>query len=113
MMHAWLDGWGLDPTSSEPAMSWMPPGMRDVGDDGLMPGIANADEMTRLRGATGRDLDVLFLQLMIRHHLGGVHMVDAVLAGSDRREVVRAARTMRNAQRTELANLSQLLTRLG
>jgi uncharacterized protein (DUF305 family) len=113
MMHAWLAEWGLDPTGSDPAMAWMPPGMRDLGDDGLMPGMASAEEMTRLRGATGNALDVLFLQLMIRHHLGGVHMIDAVLTASDESEVVRAVRTMKDVQQTEIANLNQLLTRLG
>jgi hypothetical protein len=113
MMHAWLGDWGLDPTGSDPAMAWMPPDMRDLGDDGLMPGMASADEMTGLRGATGKDLDIRFLQLMIRHHLGGLHMIDAVLAGSDGSEVVQAARTMKRAQQTEMANLNELLTRLG
>jgi uncharacterized protein (DUF305 family) len=113
MMHAWLGAWGLDPTGADPAMAWMPPDMRAPGDGGLMPGMAAAAEMTRLREATGEGLDILFLRLMIRHHLGGVHMIDAVLAASDRSEVVRAARTMKDVQQTELANLNQLLTRLG
>jgi uncharacterized protein (DUF305 family) len=115
MMHAWLDGWRLDPTGSDPAMAWMPPDMPGMpdGTGGLMPGMASAQELTRLREATGTGLDVLLLQLMIRHHLGGLHMIDAVLAASDRSEIVRAARTMKSVQRTETANLNQLLTRLG
>jgi uncharacterized protein (DUF305 family) len=113
MMHAWLGDWGLDPTGTAPAMAWMPADMRDLGSDGLMPGMADADEMTRLRETTGTQLDVLFLQLMIRHHLGGVHMIDAILAAGGRDEVIRAAQTMRNVQQTELNNLTQLLTRLG
>jgi uncharacterized protein (DUF305 family) len=107
MMHAWLATWRLDPTGSGPAMAWM------HGDAGRMPGLASADDLRDLRAATGTDLDARFLRLMIRHHLGGVHMLDAVLAASDRAEVVRAARTMRAAQRTELANLNDLLTRAG
>jgi uncharacterized protein (DUF305 family) len=106
MMHAWLAAWRLDPTGSAPAMTWMHSA-------GPMPGVASADDMRDLRAATGTDLDARFLRLMIRHHLGGVHMLDAVLAASDRAEVVRAARTMRAAQRTELANLNDLLTRAG
>jgi uncharacterized protein (DUF305 family) len=113
MMHAWLAAWGLDPTGAAPAMAWMPPDMRGLDDDGLMPGAASADELTRLREAAGVGLDVLFLQLMIRHHLGGVHMVDVVLAASDRSEVIRAARTMKSVQQTEVADLTDLLTRLG
>ncbi|HEU5108218.1 MAG TPA: DUF305 domain-containing protein [Micromonosporaceae bacterium] len=113
MMHAWLREWGLDPTGSEPAMAWMPADMRDAGSDGLMPGMASAEEMTRLREAEGKELDVLFLQLMIRHHLGGVHMIDAILAEGGRGEVERAAQTMKGVQGTELTNLNNLLTRLG
>jgi uncharacterized protein (DUF305 family) len=113
MMHAWLRDWGLGPTGSRPAMAWLPPDMRDLGSDGLMPGMANADEMTRLREAEGKELDVLFLQLMLRHHLGGVHMIDGILAEGGEDEVRQAAQTMKNVQSTELANLSQLLTSLG
>jgi uncharacterized protein (DUF305 family) len=117
MMHAWLNRWGLDPTGSEPAMAWMPEHMRshggDDGRDGLMPGMANAEEMTRLREASGKDLDVLFVQLMIRHHLGGVHMIDAMLEAGGESQVVEAAQTMKNVQNTELANLNQLLSNLG
>jgi uncharacterized protein (DUF305 family) len=113
MMHAWLREWGLDPTGSAPAMAWMPPDMRDLGSDGLMPGMADADEMARLRAARGEELDVLFLQLMIRHHLGGVHMIDAILAEGGQDQVQRAAQTMKDVQSTELANLNQLLARLG
>jgi uncharacterized protein (DUF305 family) len=113
MMHAWLADWGLDPTGSAPAMAWMPEGMRDLGEDGLMPGMASADEMERLRDARGRDVDVLFLQLMIRHHLGGVHMIDGMLAAGGSDEVMRAAQTMKNVQQTEMNNLNQLLTRLN
>lgn len=113
MMHAWLDRWNLDPTGSAPAMAWMPADMRDLGDDGLMPGMADGKEMTGLRESTGKELDVRFLRLMIRHHLGGVHMIDAMLAAGGEPEVVRAAQTMKNTQRTELSNLQQLLTKLG
>jgi uncharacterized protein (DUF305 family) len=112
-MQTWLRMWGLDPTGTQPQMAWMPESMRDLGSDGLMPGMASAAEMARLREATGRELDVLFLQLMIRHHLGGVHMVDAVLAASDEPEVVRVAQTMKNTQETELLNLQAQLTALG
>jgi uncharacterized protein (DUF305 family) len=105
MMHAWLASWRLDPTGSAPAMAWM--------HAGPMPGLASRDDLRDLRAAAGTDLDARFLRLMIRHHLGGVHMLDAVLAASDRADVVRAARTMRAAQRAELATLNDLLTRAG
>lgn len=113
MMHAWLDRWRLDPTGSAPAMAWMPDSSHRMSAGGLMPGMANAGEMSKLRTTTGSALDVLFLQLMIRHHLGGVHMIDAVLAAGAEPEVLHAAQTMKNVQQTELANLEDLLARHG
>jgi len=112
-MQTWLRLWGLGPTGSQPAMAWMPDGAASLTKDGLMPGMANAAEMQRLRAANGRELDVLFLQFMIRHHLGGIHMVDAILAATDDPEVVQAARTMKNTQQNELVNMRADLTQLG
>ncbi|GGJ83237.1 hypothetical protein GCM10010123_11080 [Pilimelia anulata] len=113
MMQAWLREWGVSPTSTDPPMSWMPPAERHLTADGQMPGMASDADLTRLRAATGRELDVLFLQLMIRHHLGGVHMLDGVLERTDDAEVARAAGTMRGVQDAEVKNLTRLLTRLG
>ncbi|MGS2618015.1 DUF305 domain-containing protein [Micromonospora sp. LZ34] len=111
-MQAWLRSWGLDPTGSQPPMSWMPDGAMSV-KNGLMPGMATPEEMAALRAAQGRDLDVRFLQMMIKHHLGGIHMIDAVLDASDEPDVVRTAQTMKNTQQTDLTNLQNVLKRLG
>jgi len=113
MMHTWLDEWGVGPNGSAPPMAWMPEGMRQPGSNGLMPGMATTEEIEKLRTATGREHDILFLQYMIRHHLGGVHMIDAVLAASDRDEVVKAARVMKNTQQKEMSVLRDALARLG
>ena len=112
-MQTWLREWGLDPTGSQPAMAWMPEGTAGLGANGQMPGMASGAEMTKLREATGAQLDVLFLQLMIRHHLGGIHMVDAALQETDDAEIVGVAQTMKNTQQTELSNLRAELSRLG
>ncbi|MFI7573620.1 DUF305 domain-containing protein [Micromonospora sp. NPDC049497] len=110
-MQTWLRSWELDPTGSQPRMAWMPEGIRMVR-NGLMPGMATTEQMTRLREAQGRELDVLFLDLMIQHHIGGIHMVDALLDASDEPDVVRAAQTMKNTQQTELVNLQSALKRI-
>ncbi|MFI6822116.1 DUF305 domain-containing protein [Micromonospora sp. NPDC050187] len=110
-MQTWLRSWGLDPTGSEPRMSWVPDG-GDMVRDGLMPGMASPEDMARLRAAQGRDLDILFLDLMIKHHIGGVHMIDAVLKVTDEPDVVRSARTMKNTQQKDLTNLQNALARL-
>ena len=43
IMQGWLEVWGLPITGEEPAMAWMGQPM-----DGLMPGMATPDEITRL-----------------------------------------------------------------
>jgi uncharacterized protein (DUF305 family) len=111
-MHTWLRQWRLEPTGSQPPMEWMPE-PSTLSRDGLMPGMATDAEMRQLREARGKALDILFLQLMIRHHLGGVHMIDAILTLTDDPEVVQVARTMKNTQQTELNNLHAELAALG
>ncbi|MEH0938830.1 DUF305 domain-containing protein [Micromonospora psammae] len=106
-MQTWLRQWGLAPTGSEPPMSWMPDG-RETLRDGLMPGMASSEEMKALREAQGIAVDQQFLKLMIDHHLGGIHMIDAVLDATDDREVVRLATTMKSTQQNELNNLLDL-----
>jgi uncharacterized protein (DUF305 family) len=107
-MQTWLRDWGLEPTGSQPAMAWMPDGAAAM-KDGLMPGMATPAQMQQLRTAKGRQLDALFCELMIQHHLGGIHMVDAVLSASDNAEVRRVATTMKATQQTDLNNLRSLL----
>jgi uncharacterized protein (DUF305 family) len=111
-MQTWLRSWGLDPTGSEPRMAWMPGGAEQV-KEGLMPGMATPEQMATFRAAQGRELDQLFLKLMIDHHLGGIHMIDAILDVTDEPDVERSARTMKNTQQTELTNLRAAQARLA
>lgn len=106
-----LRQWRLDPTGSQPQMAWMPGG--SMLEHGLMPGMATPEQMTRLRNATGEELDVLFCQLMLRHHLGGIHMVDELLRSSGNADLRALAETMKAGQVKELAELHRLLERLG
>ena len=46
----------------------------------LMPGMLTADEMKRLAAATGAEFDRLFLDYMIKHHLGALTMVKGLFA---------------------------------
>ncbi|MEU4479978.1 DUF305 domain-containing protein [Micromonospora sp. NPDC023966] len=111
-MQTWLRSWQLDPTGDRPPMAWMPEGAGAV-KNGLMPGMATPEEMAKLRAATGHEFDVLFLQMMIRHHVGGVHMIDGILDQGHDDDVLAVAQVMKNTQQTDLANLSAALKRLG
>ena len=77
-MQGWLDAWGLPPQNPGTQMSWMSGGhgMSDAGwlAGGLMPGMATQAEMDKLQTMTGKAMDVYFLQLMLRHHQGGLPM---------------------------------------
>jgi len=118
MMQAWLRQWNLSPTSREPAMAWMDrTDMNHAGGGtppaGSMPGMATREELDALNQATGAELDRLFCELMIRHHQGGISMVDAVLAADPEPEVRVLAQSMRNTQQADINALRDILTRLG
>ncbi len=112
MMQTWLKDWGVGPNSSTPPMSWMPDGQQSLNGN-LMPGMATREEIAKLKAAKGTDLDILFLQYMLRHHLGGIHMVDAVLAQNPTQEVRDLAETMKQNQSGEITVMQTMLAQLG
>lgn len=113
MMQTWLDGWHLSPTPPKGLMSWMPDGSRALLPDGRMPGMATNDEIERLKGTTGKDFDILFCQLMIRHHLGGIHMADEAIKLVKDDRVKLLAQQIEAAQQLEVTTLTQKLKDLG
>jgi len=112
VMSTWLKDWGLDVNTTRPPMSWMPNGQAELVNN-LMPGMATREEVAKLNSATGKQVDILFCQYMLRHHLGGIHMVDDVLAQHPRPEVAELAQTMKQNQTAEVSVLRTLLTQLG
>lgn len=118
MMLGWLDLWNLEPTSVEKPMKWMHDDMRSqhhmnmvhtFTPGALMPGMATTQEMNELRGLSDEDAEKLFLELMIRHHQGGVMMAQGVVDRSDKQDVVRLAQTMVDGQQTEVEYMEDLL----
>jgi uncharacterized protein (DUF305 family) len=75
-MQGWLSLWGYSPSGGGAAMAWM--GGMDMSHShtgsNLMPGMATEEELAQLRALTGEAFDVDFLQLMLRHHQGGLEM---------------------------------------
>jgi uncharacterized protein (DUF305 family) len=47
---------------------------------GMMPGMLTPEEMARLAAAKGIEFDRLFLEYMIKHHIGALQMVDQLFA---------------------------------
>jgi uncharacterized protein (DUF305 family) len=85
-MSGWLTVW-QQPSLPAPGaghMAWMSEGgthSHSNGEGGKttgavqrMPGMASTEEINKLRKASGEQLDVMFLQLMLRHHEGGLEM---------------------------------------
>ena len=109
----WLQAWGVPQTSTLPRMAWMPghapTAAAAVSGVPLMHGMASEDELRRLREARGTGAEVLFLQLMIRHHEGGVVMARALEGLSRRAEVLGMARSIDSTQRAEIAEMTEML----
>ena len=109
-MERLLDDWGSargDPART--AMSWM--GMATSVEQ--MPGMATKDEMAQLRSAKGADADALFLELMARHHVGGIHMADYAAENASTSEARDFAAIVGRNQAVEVNEYAQTAERLG
>jgi uncharacterized protein (DUF305 family) len=111
-MQGWLDSWGLSRSSTQPEMSWMA-GHDHLTADGLMPGMATEAQMSQLETLHGNALDVLFLQLMIHHHQGGLPMAQYALAHAIEPYVRNLAQKMLQLQTSEIVSMEQQLRQLG
>ncbi len=107
-MQGYLDIWGLPLTGDDKQMAWM-----DHPVDGLMPGMATPEEIQQLSTLPVDQAEVLYLQLMIRHHQGGVEMAEAVLSRSDQEQVVLLAERIEQAQQTEIDTMNEMLVARG
>lgn len=108
MMQGWLEAWDLSQTGAQPAMAWMGMPM-----EGRMPGMAAPDEIERLQTLSPGEADVLFMQLMIPHHVAGVEMARAVLNRSDEAIVTNLAGKMVAAQGAEIDTMQRMLKERG
>jgi uncharacterized protein (DUF305 family) len=117
-MQGWLTSWGepLLPTGGH--MGWMAHGEDTHHSHGgdmqhgavaAMPGMASADDLARLRRAAPAERDVLFLQLMLRHHQGGTDMLAAAADGAEVSYVRDLARQMLATQTAESALMTDML----
>ncbi|MGE3284895.1 MAG: DUF305 domain-containing protein [Pseudonocardia sp.] len=123
-MQGWLTLWGAPQQPPGRYMRWMAGttghaghggGLGAVPPDGVatMPGMASPEELAALRAASGRDLDVMFLQLMLRHHEGGAPMLAYASQYATEPAVRSLAGQMATAQATEADYLRTLLAERG
>jgi uncharacterized protein (DUF305 family) len=83
------------------------------GDEPKMPGMATSAEIAALRQATGTALDVQFLQLMLRHHQGGLQMMQYGAEHGETDVVRDLANTMVKTQSSESELMTQMLAQRG
>lgn len=83
------------------------------GEHVAMAGMASNEDLTRLHDATGPEREALFLQLMIRHHQGGIEMAAAAVDTTTVQAVRARALSMVDEQQQEVALMSVLLDARG
>ncbi|MBF8190858.1 DUF305 domain-containing protein [Nonomuraea sp. K274] len=115
MFQGWLQQWDLGLAAGQRPMAWMS-GHGHGGATaapGAMPGMATPQDITKLRQTQGTAAEVLFLQLMIRHHEGGVQMAEGLVKLSTRGEVVNMAQKIIEGQSGEIKLMTDLLAKRG
>ncbi|WP_216215444.1 DUF305 domain-containing protein [Amycolatopsis aidingensis] len=126
-MKGWLMLWGQPEQPLGEHMTWMPQHGEHGGNHGgsggghdadhastmagkpPMPGMATNDELAKMRSLSGEELDVYFLQLMLRHHEGGTEMAQYTLDNTDLPAVRALTRSMLESQGNEIDLMTNLL----
>lgn len=109
-MLGWLESWDQTPQSDIAQMSWMD---HAIEPGRLMPGMATTAELTKLRSLSGKALDVYFLQLMIRHHKGGLEMAEYGAAHAKEPYVRDLAAKIVASQQSDVVTMEQMLRERG
>lgn len=123
-MQGWLSLWGQPLLRTGGYMGWMPgAGAHPMGgmtmstsSDGtvaVMPGMASTVELTALQKTTGAAFDVMFLQLMLRHHQGGAGMLTYAADQALSPAVRVFASQVASSQAAEATDMERLLTARG
>lgn len=96
-MRQWLSDNGASETSGMPSHHGMGMG-----------GMLSDSAMSRLRAATGTEFDRLWLEGMIAHHEGALHMV-TMIDDSQNAELAAFAASIKTVQSAEIAQMKALL----
>lgn len=124
-MQGWLSLWGQPLLPTGGYMGWMTESDGHSHAHGAsaadghgepmakMPGMATSEDMAALRQATGPAVDVLFLQLMLRHHEGGLPMMQYGAQHASVATVRNLAQTMVDTQQSESQLMTTMLAQRG
>lgn len=115
---SWMSSDGMSGMSAMPGMSGMSgaagaSAMAHPSNGAPMLGMANQQEMAKLQSLHGKQLDVYFLQLMLRHHEGGAPMAQYAAAHASVEQVRQLANSMLTSQGAEMQQMKSLLTSFG
>ncbi len=115
MLLGWLDLWNLPVTSPDGYMTWMQGGHMDhrIKDGSLMPGMATNTELGQLGKLNGKQAEILYLQLMYDHHMGGIDMARACARQCTVPQERKLAQGMVDAQQSEMKVMADLLRERG
>ncbi|KAF2780378.1 DUF305 domain-containing protein [Streptomyces sp. OM5714] len=104
-MTGWLTAWGEEVPESMPGM--------DHSAHSGMPGMMGAEDMTKLKEASGREFDTMFLTMMVEHHEGAVEMAGTEKAKGRYAPAKTLADAIATAQNAEITEMNKLLGKDG
>lgn len=70
-----------------------------------MAGMATEEEMEKLRESKGREFDLLFSELMIAHHRGGIRMAQTFIERGHNPELIEMEKNMVKTQQAEIERM--------
>lgn len=120
-MQSWLDDSGISNGSSSGMNGMdrenMPGGMGDMGDMGDMGGMNGMGmlsdaQMTALENATGAEFEKLYLEGMIEHHEGALHMIH-MISDSQNAEVKKLHDDIKRTQTEEIEQMKSMLAAMN
>ncbi|WP_406161432.1 DUF305 domain-containing protein [Streptomyces sp. NBC_00882] len=100
-MTGWLKAWDEKVPESMPSMD-------HSGMDG-MAGMMDSADMGKLKKASGKDFDSMFLTMMVEHHEGAVEMATTEKAKGEDKAATAMAGDIVTAQNAEISEMKKLL----
>ena len=99
-MNSWLDTWGRTQMDDD--------GRHHGGEGGIMTEV----QMRQLDKANASDGQRLYLDGMIRHHQGAIHMAETEIEEGNNEEAIKLAKQIAETQQQEIETMQELLAKL-
>lgn len=106
-LRGWLKDWDEPETPDSGGHAGMDMGGGDEMD------MMSDEEMGELEAASGKALDRMFLEMMIRHHRGAIDMAETEVADGQFADAKKMAETIIETQSAEIEKMTALLETLA